>query len=108
MNYLTTAAAALFVFVLACGEAMSGQQEKLVTLCEEQLNAPDEICNCIGETAGAELTSDEQRMVIAMITGDQETADALRSSLSIESIKKSGIFIASTPGRCAREMQSAM
>ena len=98
-------ATVLTAFLAAGAPAYAGDSAELVRLCGEQLNVPDEICDCIGKTADAELDADERTMVIAMITKDEETAARLRTTLPMESMVRSGMFMASTPGRCAQQMQ---
>lgn len=104
----TVAAAALVIFLIGCGDSSDDQRARLVSLCDQELNVPSQVCECIGVTAETELNSDERAMVIAIITTDQETADKLRASLPMESMVKSGMFMASAPGRCAMQKQSEM
>jgi len=74
--------------------------------CGEALNVPEEICECIGEKAEADLTPIERKFAYASITGDMETTEDLRDELGVEGSMNAGMFMVSAPAACASETAS--
>jgi hypothetical protein len=71
--------------------------------CHAQLDLGDSGCACIGDRADELLDDDQQALVVAALTGDDETRDELRADMSAEDMAEAIDFMNDTPGICAAQ-----
>lgn len=77
--------------------------DRIRTLCGEHLNVSEEICACIGDRAGTELSAEGRDLVAALLGGDEERAQELRADLDLDEITRAAMFVASAPAACVAE-----
>lgn len=100
----------VFVLVMAlmvitgCTESQAGQKAKVISLCKQNMDVPEEICGCIGDEAQTTLMSDIERdMLIAILSDDQKTAKRLRDTLPVDGKMRVGMFMLTAPNNCAKK-----
>jgi len=99
----------LFSFVLfgtlaiSALDAHAEKKERIVELCQQETNMPDDMCDCVGQKA-SHMSDQEQSMLVAMMSKDQAASDALRSEMPMESIVKTGMFMVNASKNCAENL----
>ena len=81
--------------------ASSSEGRDLASACEAELNVPEGICTCIGETAAAELSSKQIEFLLAAVNDDEARTEQLRQQLSIADATEAGMFLVNAPADCA-------
>jgi hypothetical protein len=95
--------AALAVMVglgIAAGDARADAAETLIEQCHIQLDLSDRACDCIGNKAREELTSQQQDLVVAHVTKDDAAAQALQSQMTVEEMTQAGEWMMNAPVVC--------
>lgn len=103
MAPLRTAVLALVAVVTACRGAGSAaaSTSRLTEICKTTTNMAAQVCDCVGEKAGKELSADALAFLVATMDKQESTAEELRSKLSLEEITKAGMFFVTAPASCA-------
>lgn len=86
---------------LLAGPALADMSDDIGAACMTASNIPDAVCTCVGARAAEELTADEQAFVLASLTEDLETADALRATMPADSLTRASVFLINAPATCA-------
>ncbi|MCP5036408.1 MAG: hypothetical protein GY945_02295 [Rhodobacteraceae bacterium] len=94
LSMVTLAAPAGFALDASTGEGIA-------QLCTETSNMPEKICDCVGETAEEQLSSQGRQLFAAIIIGDADMANALRKNVATDEVIAAGMFMATVPGQCA-------
>lgn len=102
MAFRRIAALALPVALAACSGA--GAEDAIVAGCNEHLNVSAEVCDCIGDRAGAELTAEGRELLAAMVSGDSERAESIREGgIDFAEAARVATFMTTAPVECAQE-----
>ncbi len=91
---------ALMAVTLVVGAARADAVDKLIDACHSQLQLSDTVCDCIGNSAGAELTEIQQNYVVAQLTGDQETSDKLEKEMTDDDVFVADDWMDNAPAIC--------
>lgn len=100
---LCRASAVLIVCAGFAAPALAAQ-EHLDTLkreCGTQLGLSASGCQCISDSAAAELNDNQQAFVVAQVTGDNAEFTRLQGSMTMDEMMAAGTFVTTAPSRCA-------
>ena len=87
--------------VAACSGG--GQTAAFVDACQNSGNMSEDLCECIADLAGDELSENGLAFLIASMQGDTETSAALASEMPIQEATEAGLFMISAPAQCASQ-----
>ena len=99
----STGLAALAVVLgmgVSVGEVRADAAETLIEQCHIQLDLSDRACDCIGNKAREELSSQQQDLVVAHVTKDDAAAQALQSQMTVEEMTQAGEWMQNAPVVC--------
>jgi len=88
---------------LAAGDAVADAAETLVEECHVQLDLSAGACDCVGNKAREELSTQQQDFVVAQVTHDQAAAQALQSQMTIEEMTQAAEWMMNTPDACEQQ-----
>ena len=83
--------------------ASAGEGETLKAECLKQLGMPESACTCIGTTAEADLSENQQKLVVAHVTNDKAKAAELQATMTVEEMTEAANFMTTAPGKCANQ-----
>jgi hypothetical protein len=86
---------------LATMPAAADDYEILRTECAKQLKLSSSGCECVVDSARAELNDEERSLVVAHVTRDQNGITSLQQGMTGDSVMKVVTFMATTPQKCA-------
>jgi hypothetical protein len=98
--YAVTAGA---LTLAGCGRESGGSVAEFVEVCTAQSGFTNEICECIGELAGEELSANGLSFLTASIGSDAGRAEAFSGQLEAEEAMAAGMFMVGAPARCLPE-----
>jgi len=106
MHRLTTLLAGsipLIAFHVFVSPVEAGTAEILEQECHKQLKLGDDACACIGERAEAQLSEQQQVLVVSLVTKDQAASGAARAKMTVEEMTEAAKFMQEAPKVCAAE-----
>lgn len=75
-----------------------------VKVCRAELDHSEQLCECTGKKAKAELSPGGFDLLIAMLAGDDATSERLRGELPVPDVMKASMFMTRGPAACAKEL----
>ncbi len=81
--------------------AAAGNPEILVEECHKQLKLGDSACACIGDRAEKQLNEQQQALIVALVTKNQEASNAVQANMTLEEQTGAGNFMRDAPRLCA-------
>jgi hypothetical protein len=90
-------------FAFATTEARADAAETLVEQCHVQLDLSASACDCIGNSAREDLTTQQQEFVVAQVTDDAAVADSLMSQMTVEEITQAAEWMTNAPSVCEQQ-----
>jgi hypothetical protein len=87
----------------AVTEARADAAETLVEQCHAQLDLSASGCDCIGNKAREDLTTQQQDFVVAQVTSDAAAAESLMSQMTVEEMTQAAEWMMNAPTVCEQE-----
>ncbi len=82
--------------------ALADNRETIIAECHTQLQLGGEGCTCIADRADAELSEQQQELLIASVTQDNAKRAEVAGQMSPADATEVGVFIQSAPQTCAQ------
>ena len=97
-----TGIAALTFTLVGCFE--ESEADAFVSACNEHLDAPEELCDCMGEQAEADLSPAGIEWLSAAIAKNDAKTAALRQDMPWTELVAASMFLVSAPAQCGSDL----
>lgn len=100
---------ALGSFLLLALAACAGSDtDTILDVCNERLDLDEQLCRCVADRAGTELSADGRQLLVAMLEGDSRRAEQIRQGgIGLDEVTRVATFVTSAPASCARDAAGA-